>query len=110
MSDVVKNIPMNVTSKKNLGFSRPGTDIVSAPYEVSVYVKPGCDAEKEPETYVFFDIETEDGKFAWAINGADLLSLNNNPVDEDNNRLVQDEGWVVTIPAKKGKEPYFALL
>lgn len=103
MAKIFKNIPQDVEKKKSLGFRRPQEDIIDCAYEARV-VK----STKNPGLHiVFFEFKHEKKKITWGINAADLLGLDANPVDEKNNRLVQDDGWVGTVPSDIRIEPSF---
>ena len=103
MKEVNKRlVPAYVKPRKGLGFGRPGTDIVNCSYDARVY-----ESEKKGiGAIVFFDITTNEGSFAWGINAADLMGLDNHPVDGD--RMVQTEGWIITLPSDPGHEPSFS--
>lgn len=99
---ISKNIPKDVKSRKRLGFGRPQVDIVDAKYEARV-VK----SQTSGDSFVFFDFKVKDEVISWGISASDLLGLENNPVDESQDRLVQESGWVASVPVDKAEKVLF---
>ena len=96
MTVISKNIDKDVKVRENIGFDRPAADIKEKKYNARVVKR-----KSDGESFVFFDFIGTKKVQSWGIPAMDLLGLEHNPVDEKNNRLVQDEGWVGTVPADK---------